>query len=522
MIIKKTKNAVRSVIAGFIYKIITLLFPFAIRTVIIYKLGVDFVGLSSLFSAILNILNLAELGFSTAVVFSMYKPIADDDKDTIRALLNAYKKIYRTIGIIVLVVGLSVTPFLKFFISGDYPASINLYILFLIYLTNTVLGYFFFAYKTSLISAHQRNDITSNINSVVNILMYVSQIIVLLVFSNYYIYAVFIPLSTIAYNLIIGIVTKKMFPEYFCQGQINAEQKKVIKTKVAALMVHKVGTVVQNSIDSLAISIFFGITVLGIYNNYMYVATAIQGFISVIFQSITAGLGNYVHKESVDKNYVLFKRVFFINALITSFCSVCLLVLYQPFMRLWSIMSTGNTSVMLDMKIVIAIVVLFYVNNIRYACGVYREALGLWDKDKWRPLCISIVNLIGTFICAYNNSLLGIIVSTIVAYLIASLYWETRVLFKNYFKRSVKSYFIKMLFYTIVCGFISIITYYVCSLIKLQGILGFSIEIIVCCLLSMVLLMIILSKQPEFRFYSQKVLGIIKRESYDKKDKEDY
>jgi len=129
MIIKKTKNAVRGVIAGFIYKLITLLFPFAIRTVIIYKLGVEYVGLSSLFSAILNVLNLAELGFSTAVVFSMYKPIAEDDKDSIRALLNAYRKIYKTIGFIVLFVGLAVTPFLKFLINGNYPVSINLYVI---------------------------------------------------------------------------------------------------------------------------------------------------------------------------------------------------------------------------------------------------------------------------------------------------------------------------------------------------------------------------------------------------------
>ena len=518
MIIKKTKNAVRSVVAGFIYKIITLLFPFAIRTVIIYKLGVDYLGLSSLFSAILNVLNLAELGFSTAVVFSMYKPIAEDDKESIKALLNAYKKIYKTIGLIVLIAGLCTLPFLKFFIGGDYPSSINLYVLFLIYLANTVIGYFFFAYKTSLFAAHQRNDITSNINSIVNILMYVLQIAVLVAFSNYYLYAIFIPLSTLASNILIGIITKKMFPEYFCEGQISAEQKKVIKSKVTALMVHKVGSIVQSSIDSLAISIFLGITVLGIYNNYMYITTAIQGFITVIFQSLTAGLGNYVNKESVEKNYTLFKRIFFINAFIVSFCSVCLLVLYQPFMRLWSIMSTGNTSVMLDTKVVIALVLLFYINNIRSACGTYREALGLWDKDKWRPLCISIFNLIGTIICAYNHSLAGIILSTVLAYVCVSLYWETSILFKNYFKMSSKNYFIKMLFYTIMFVAISLITYYVCSLITLDWILGFVIKLSVCCALSIVLLCMVYIGEEEFQFYLKKITGLFKRKNYDKKD----
>ena len=171
MIIKKTKNAVKSVVAGFISKIISILFPFVIRTVILMKLGEQYIGLSGLFGAVLNVLNLAELGFTTAIIFSMYKPIADDDQTTIKALLNAYRKIYRVIAIVVLLAGLIVMPFLPHLIDGGYPADINLYILFSIYLANTVIGYLFFAYKSALLIAHQRNDIQSNVHSIINILM---------------------------------------------------------------------------------------------------------------------------------------------------------------------------------------------------------------------------------------------------------------------------------------------------------------------------------------------------------------
>lgn len=516
MIIKKTKNAVKGVVSGFIFKIISILFPFFIRTVILYKLGVDYVGLSGLFNAILNVLNLAELGFSTAVVFSMYKPIAEDDKDSIRALLNAYKKIYRTIGIIVLVAGVAVMPFLKFLINGGYPADINLYLLFSIYLANTVIGYFFFAYKSSLMVAHQRNDVNNNIYSVVNILMYVAQIVVLFVFSNYYIYAIFIPISTLCFNLLVGYFSKKMYPEYFCAGKISEEQKKEIKTKVSALMIHKIGAVVQSSIDSIAISVFLGVTVLGIYNNYMYIATAIQGFITVIFQSITAGIGNYVNKESVENNYSLFKKVFFVNALIVSFCSVCLLVLYQPFMNLWMKLSKDGAGLMLEFKVVIALVVLFYVNNIRSACGTYREAIGTWDKDKIRPLCISIVNLIGTLISAYYNSLFGIVLSTIVAYLAVSLYWETKILFKYYFNKSCKNYFLKMLMYSIICLLIAILTYYICSLISLTGIIGFVIKVAVCVGVCSVLLLLSYFWQDDFKFCFKKATSFLKRKKNEK------
>ena len=437
MIIKKTKNAVKSVVAGFISKIISILFPFVIRTVILMKLGEQYIGLSGLFGAVLNVLNLAELGFTTAIIFSMYKPIADDDQTTIKALLNAYRKIYRVIAIVVLLAGLIVMPFLPHLIDGGYPADINLYILFSIYLANTVIGYLFFAYKSALLIAHQRNDIQSNVHSIINILMYLVQIVVLFVFHNYYAYAIIIPISTLISNITIGIIAKKMYPQYICEGNLNLEQKSTIKKKVSALVVHRIGSVIQGSIDTICISAFLGITICGRYNNYMYICTAIQGFVTIIFQSIVAGLGNYIHKEGVEDNYKLFKRIFFVNAVIVSFCSTCLIVLYQPFIEIWSIKSLGNTSMMFDFGIVVAIVLLFYINNIRSACGTYKEALGLWDYDKTRPLFISLFNLVGTVISAYYGSLVGIILSTIGAYVFVSLYWETKVLFKYLLRNSI-------------------------------------------------------------------------------------
>ena len=176
---KKTANAVRGVAAGFIFRIISMLFPFIIRTVILMKLGEEYIGLSGLFTAVLNVLNLAELGFTTAIVFSMYKPIADDDTATIKALLNAYRKIYRIVALIVLATGLCTMPFLKYLIKGSYPTDINLYALFAIYLANTVIGYSFFAYKSSLLTAHQRMDVQSGIQSGATLLMYTIQIILL-------------------------------------------------------------------------------------------------------------------------------------------------------------------------------------------------------------------------------------------------------------------------------------------------------------------------------------------------------
>lgn len=497
---KKTANAVRGVAAGFIFRIISMLFPFIIRTVILMKLGEEYIGLSGLFTAVLNVLNLAELGFTTAVVFSMYKPIADDDNATIKALLNAYRKIYRIVALIVLAAGLCVMPFLKYLIKGSYPADINLYALFAIYLANTVIGYSFFAYKSSLLTAHQRMDVQSGIQSGATLLMYTIQIILLYAFKNYYVYAIALPCCTLLQNVMIGVTTKKLYPQYVCEGSIDKSLKAAIKSKVSALVIHRVGSIIQGSIDTICISAFLGITICSRYNNYMYISSAIQGFVTVIFNSIVAGIGNHVCKESVEKNYKLFKTVFFVNALIVAFCASCLITLYQPFMRIWSVKSLGNTLMMLDFPIVIAIVLLFYVNNVRQACSTFREALGLWDHDKVRPLFISLFNLTGTLISAYYGSLLGIILSTVGAYFFVSMYWETKILFKYYFKKSCANYFLRMFVYSLVAVAVSCACYFVCGLITIPWLSGFLLKLLVCVALSVALLMIIYCKTPEFAY----------------------
>lgn len=186
----RTQNAIRNIFTGVFNKIIILLFPFVIRTVIIKKLGTEYLGLSSLFTSILQVLNLTELGFSSAIVFSLYKPIAEKDDNRICSIMNFYKRIYRIIGFIILVMGLIVLPFLPNFIKGSYPSDINLYILYLIYLFNTVITYYLFAYKSALLNAMQRNDIINNVNSITVIIQYILQIIILYCTKNYYIYMI--------------------------------------------------------------------------------------------------------------------------------------------------------------------------------------------------------------------------------------------------------------------------------------------------------------------------------------------
>ena len=513
MKIQRTKNAVKGVFFGYLNKIVAIIFPFIIRTIIINILGVQYLGLNSLFSSILTILSLADLGFSTAVVYSMYKPIAEDDTETVNALLNFYKKVYRIVGLIIFSVGLVVMPFLPYLINGSYPADINLYLLYSIFLANNVIGYFFFAYKRSLFAAHQRNDILSKSQILVSLLMYCSQIAVLFLTQNYYIYIIFLPLSTLATNLYINYLTKKTYPQYFCKGELDKPVKDKIKKQITALFTHRIGYVIQSSIDNICISAFMGLTLLGKFNNYYYLITAVEAFLTIIKQSLVAGVGNSIIVESHEYNKNSFYKTFFSFMWLVGWCTTCFMCLYQPFMQVWV-----GTQYMFPLSIVICLTILFFSKEIRGIVGLYKDALGMWWEDRFKPIVISVVNLIGTLISAYFGFFEGILISTIVSYILVGLPWETFVFFKHYMKEKKLKYYLKQLYYTFATLIAVTLTYFLCSLIAVTGIKKVIINFVICLIIPNLIFALFYFKTPEFKqLFSSKNKIIIKLKNLYKK-----
>lgn len=219
----RTDNALKNLRSGFASNFVTLFSPFIIRTIMIHTLGVDYLGLNSLFTSILQVLNMAELGVSSAIVFSMYKPLAIGDIPTVCALLNYYRKIYSYIGCFVAVIGICLTPFLKLMIKDDIPIGINIYLLYFIYLGNTVLSYFLFAYKGSLLNATQHQSNINRINTILILLRLIYQSLALLLFRDYYLYVVGNLALTVSYNIWVNNVAKRMYPQYICSGNIDKD-----------------------------------------------------------------------------------------------------------------------------------------------------------------------------------------------------------------------------------------------------------------------------------------------------------
>lgn len=505
MRIERTKNTVRNILTGSVNRVINIILPFFTRTVILYVMGTKYLGLSSLFSSVLSFLSLAELGVGGAMVYSMYKPIAENDNDTICALLNLYRRIYRIIGTVVLVLGLALMPFLRGLINDEIPEGINLHLLYFIYLFNAVLSYWLFAYKNALLQAHQRNDVDNVIASIITPVSYAVMLGCLWLTENYYAYVIWLPVFTVITNLIRSRYVDAHFPELKPRGEISPELRRSITKKVAALIGTKLNTVVLNAADNLVMSAFLGLTVIAVYGNYYMIMSSIIGFLGIIYSAMTAGLGNSLQTESLEKNYADFEKLSFMNAWLVGWCTVCLVCLYQPFMRIWV-----GEELMYPFYVVLELGLYFFIYQIRKIPVVYKDAAGIWWEDRFRPYVCMVTNVVLNILLVQVIGISGIILSTVFS-LFISIPWENYTIFKYVFNRSSRSYYGKMAFYagSMLAG--GAICYGICGLFG-DGIFAFLLRGTVCVIVPNAVFAALNFYRQEFRDSVAIVLWILKRQ----------
>lgn len=465
MKLERSKNTKRNIVIGEIDKISGIILPFIVRTMIIHLIGAEYLGLTSLYYSILQALNLVEMGFGTAIIYSLYKPIAEEDTDTINALLRFYQKIYRISGCIIFGLGLIIMLFLPFLIKDEPPEDINIYYLYLIYLVNTCINFFVYPNMKALVTAYQRDDLSGRIHIFTQLGMYIMQMVFIYFARDYYLYALMMPVSSLIYSILCGRMAEKRYPDYRPNGELDEELYKSIKKQVAGLLIRKLAILSRNAIDSIFVSAYLGLKITAIYNNYYYILDAVVMIIAVVKTSMAGGVGNSIATESVEKNLGDMKKIDFLFMLIGGWCAAMLLCLYQPFMKLWV-----GEEMMLTFKFAALFSIYFYILKMSDIRTLYSESVGIWWEARYISIAEAAANLIFNWLFIKFLGLSGIILATLISYFAFNFIGGAVILFKKYFSfDDIKDYFLYHIKYSLIAGGISAVAFWGISFIKIEG-----------------------------------------------------
>ena len=501
----RTSNSIRNINSAFINRLFLIILPFIARTILVKTLGSDYLGLNGLFTSLLTVLNLSELGFGSALVYCMYKPIAQNDKDHIKALLGLYKIIYQKIGLSILTIGILLTPVLPYLVKNSYPSDINLYYLYFIYLLNATISYFAYAYKQALLIAYQRKDITTNINTLTSIILYILQILSLIFTKDYYVYVWLYPIFTVINNVITGYYAYKYYPDITPSGEVKKEEIVQIKTHVKGLAIQRLCSTSRNAFDSIAISMFLGLTSIAIYNNYYAIMNAVHVFLYQIPEAIRSSVGNSIASESKEKNYELFNTINIGYCILSGICCSGLICLYQPFMLLWM-----GKDLLLPFHTVILFCLYFVLLSFGDTIALFKDGAGLWWQGRYRTIIESVSNLILNFVLGYYLGIDGIIIATIITVLFLGIGYGGYILFYYYFsEESYKLFLAKQLYLLLIIVIICSLSFYFCNQIQTNDWLGLAYKLLLCLFISISLFFMCFFRNQYFIKLKNKIKRII-------------
>lgn len=438
----RVQNTTRNIFYGYIGTIVIAIFSFFNRTVFIYRLGAEYLGISGLFTDVLGLLSFTELGIGSAMTFCLYKPIAEQNIGQIKALMILYKKIYRVIAAIVMVLGLALYPFIPYLVNTDGDIG-NVQFYYILYLISTVSSYFV-TYKYSFVEANQKKYIVTNAETLTQVLIYLVQIIFLLVTNDFVIYLIIQIVLGILQKIAVSLYINKKYTFLADKDAPELEQDalKDIKSSIKAMFIDKIGSILIYQTDNILISVFVNTAAVGLMSNYRLLSSTVSKATNMIFVSCVASLGNMFAKNDTDAKQI-FRTYNFLGFWINGFVLVAFTVLVQPFIELW----VGKDLLADDLT-----VFLYFLGTYVYGQAMiiinFRTASGLFKEDKWVSVVQAIVNLIVSVICLIKWDLPGVYIGTLVARLV-ELVIRPNILFsrrlhiepKEYYLRYIKNLF---------------------------------------------------------------------------------
>lgn len=463
--LNRTQYSFRNIIFGLGGQCIETVLKFISRTIFIRFLAVEYLGLNSLFTEILTVLSLAELGIGNAIIFALYKPLRDKDEGKVASLMKFYKAAYKIIGTFIGVTGLLIMPFLKYIVDMPDNLDVNMYVIYCLFLFNTSVSYFF-SFKTTLLGADQKNYISQSINIICSIIRTSLQIIVLAVSRNFYLYLIVQVLMTVVSNFTISKYVDKKYA-YINSKEIESIDKNIKKelvTNVKALVVIKVGSIIVNSTDNIIISALNGLKSVGLMANYTMFTSVFEKFLGQIFDSLTGSIGNLNAQGDLKKSEEFFKVLNLLNFWLFGWVAVAIIVLANPTIEIWL-----GKNYILSQLIVIIMAVNFYIKGMQNAVWTYKNTYGLFRYGKYILQLTAILNLILSIVLGKVMGLSGVLIATAISRLCVNVWYEPYVVFRYGLKKQKNWFAYNYIYirYAIVLILSAFLTFEIGSLIQL-------------------------------------------------------
>lgn len=481
---------------------------FVSRRVFVLFLGKEYLGISGLFTDILSVLSLAELGFSVSITYSLYRPVAQRDVELIKSLMRLYRRVYQIVGAAVLAMGLALTPFLDFFVK-EMPEGIpHISLIYMMNVVNVSVSYFFI-YKSTLLFVYQRKYIDAMIRTAVAVAAAAAQIVVLLLTKNYLAYLAIAIGGTLVQNAAVSMKTDQLYP-YLRERDIAplpTEILKDIRRNVSAMILNRVGAVAVFSTDNILISKFVGVAAAGVYSNYVMIRSFLNLMTNTLFNALTPALGNLNATETADKRRRAFRRLCFFSAWLFGWMSVCLLWLYDPFIDIWL-----GGGYLLPRPAVLLIVANFYMNGMRVPIANTRSVMGLFWDERYKSILEALLNLVISVILAGRWGLVGVLAGTLISTAALPFWIEPLGLYRYGLKLPAGEYFVCYFLHLLVTAAAGVLTGLLCQMAGGTA-AGFFLKAVFCAVVPNVVYLAVYHRSDEFRFLRGLARDVFRKQS---------
>lgn len=508
----RSDYSIRNIATSLLSTISNILLGFICQRYFVSQLGSVNLGINGLFTNIISFLSIAELGIGPAIVFNMYKPIKENDTEKIKSLMDFYKKSYRVIAMLIFAIGIIISFFLPAIIGENnieiIGNSINIYYIFLLFLIDTVASYIM-TYKRSILYANQKNYNVTLIHTFSVIIMYILQIIILILFKDFYLYLIIKIICRIIENILINKKANKCYPYILEKNakKIDNATSKDIKQRVKASIFHNIGGYIVLSTDNLIISRFIGLAEVGLYSNYLLIINALNSIISQIFSSITASVGNLLIEKNHKKNKKVFDNVNCINFWIYCIASCGLYTCVQPFITIW----LGDKYLFAN-SIVIVITINFFFQGMRQTMQVFAQAGGICYENRLVPIFEAFLNIVFSILFVKLIGLAGVFVGTIISSFAVHFYSYPKYVYSQLFKRNRNEYIIQFIKKVFIFILILLINVVIIRNINLQNIyFTLIVNGLISVTISASILYILYRKSDEYKYFINLISKIISK-----------